>query len=186
MITVYSNMINSWIIPFVFLIIVLYAYAKRVKVYEVFVEGAKEGFNVAVMIIPYLVVILSAIAIFRASGAMEFIAQGINMVIPESIFPSDMVLLTLIKPLSGQRRARDHARCLPALRPRQFPRFPRLGHSGQHGDHLLCRCRVLRCHRRVTHPSHYTRGLDGRTRGSDRLDHHGPHPFPGDRLRARG
>jgi len=101
MIAVYSNMVNSWIIPFVFLFIVLYAYAKRVKVYEVFVEGAKEGFNVAVMIIPYLVVILSAIAIFRASGAMEFIARGINMVIPESIFPSDMVLLTLIKPLSG-------------------------------------------------------------------------------------
>ena len=101
MITIYSNMVNSWVIPFVFLFIVVYAYVRRVRVYEVFVEGAKEGFNVAVMIIPYLVVILSAIAIFRVSGAMEFIARGINMVIPENLFPSDMVLLTLIKPLSG-------------------------------------------------------------------------------------
>ncbi|MCX7718571.1 MAG: spore maturation protein [Candidatus Sumerlaeaceae bacterium] len=123
MITVYSNLINSWIIPFVFLFIVLYAYVKKVKVYEVFVEGAKEGFNVAVMVIPYLVVILAAIAIFRVSGAMELIARGINLLIPESIFPSDMVLLTLVKPLSGSAARGIMVDVFQRLGPDSFPGY---------------------------------------------------------------
>ncbi|MBX7245258.1 MAG: spore maturation protein [Candidatus Sumerlaeaceae bacterium] len=97
----YSDLLNSWVIPFIFLFIVVYAYARRVKVYEVFVEGAKEGFNVAIMIIPYLVVILSAIAIFRASGAMQFVATSLGAIIPPTVFPPDAILLSLIKPLSG-------------------------------------------------------------------------------------
>lgn len=98
---VYSDIINSWVIPLLFLFIVFYGYTKKVKVYEVFVEGAKEGFTTAVMIIPYLVVILSAIAIFRASGSMDFLARIIGYVIPASVFPPDCILLSLIKPLSG-------------------------------------------------------------------------------------
>jgi spore maturation protein SpmB len=96
-----TEVINSWIIPFMFLFIVLYAWIKKVKVYDAFVEGAKEGFNVAVMIIPYLVVILSAIAIFRASGAMDYVARALGHVVPARVFPPDVILLTLIKPLSG-------------------------------------------------------------------------------------
>lgn len=95
------ELINSWVIPMIFLFIVAYAYSRRVKVYEVFVEGAKEGFNVAVMIIPYLVVILCSIAIFRASGAMDLLARGIGYFLPPSIVPSDIILLSLVKPLSG-------------------------------------------------------------------------------------
>lgn len=99
--TLYSDLVNSWILPFVFVLIVGIGYMRKVKVYEEFVEGAKEGFQVAVMIIPYLVVILGGIAIFRASGGLEQLASAIAMAIPESIFPSEMVLLALIKPLSG-------------------------------------------------------------------------------------
>lgn len=98
---IYIELLNSWIIPAVFLFIVAYAYARKVKVYEVFVDGAKEGFHVAVMIIPYLVVILSAIAIFRASGAMDLLASAIGYVVPPSLVPSDILLLAMIKPLSG-------------------------------------------------------------------------------------
>jgi spore maturation protein SpmB len=95
------EIINSWIIPFIFLFIVAYGYARRLKVYELFVEGAKEGFNVAVMIIPYLVAILAAIAIFRASGAMDLLAGAIAYFLPPSLVPSDIILLALVKPLSG-------------------------------------------------------------------------------------
>lgn len=98
---VVAQTINSWVIPAMFVFITAYAYAKKVKVYETFVEGAREGFNVAVSIIPYLVVILAAIAIFRVGGAMEIIAKGFGAIIPASIFPTDVILLTLIKPLSG-------------------------------------------------------------------------------------
>ncbi|MCX7019443.1 MAG: spore maturation protein [Candidatus Sumerlaeota bacterium] len=96
-----SELLNSWIIPLVFLFIVAYGCAKKVKVYEAFVSGAKEGFNVAVMIIPYLVVILSAIAIFRANGAMNYVAEGLGYIISPKVFPPDTILLALIKPLSG-------------------------------------------------------------------------------------
>ena len=97
----YSELLNSWLIPFVFLFIVAYGYARRVKVYEAFVEGAKDGFTTAVMIIPYLVVILAAIAIFRASGAMALVAQALGTIISPSVFPPDCILLALVKPLSG-------------------------------------------------------------------------------------
>lgn len=97
----YADLLNSWIIPLLFLFIVSYGYFRKVKVYESFVEGAKEGFTTAVTIIPYLVVILAAIAIFRSSGAMEIIAKGVAFVIPEKAVPSDIILLAFIKPLSG-------------------------------------------------------------------------------------
>jgi spore maturation protein B len=98
---IYSDMINEWVMPLTFLFIVIYGYSKRVKVYEVFVDGAKEGFNVAVMIIPYLVVILSAIAIFRSTGAMDLVAKGLGYLISPNVFPPDAILLSLVKPLSG-------------------------------------------------------------------------------------
>jgi spore maturation protein B len=95
------DLLNNWVIPFLFLFIVTYAYFKKVKVYEVFVEGAKEGFTTAVMIIPYLVVILVAIAIFRTSGCMDLLANALGRVVPASVFPPEVFLLSFMKPLSG-------------------------------------------------------------------------------------
>ena len=69
---------NFILLSIIFLFIVL-AFIKKVNVYDAFVEGAKEGFNVAIKIIPFLVAILVAIGIFRASGAMDFIIAGITM-----------------------------------------------------------------------------------------------------------
>lgn len=92
---------NNWLIPFLFLFIVTYAYIKKVKVYEVFVEGAKEGFGVAVMIIPYLVVIFVAIFIFRTSGCMDLLASALGFVVPANVFPPEVFLLSFMKPLSG-------------------------------------------------------------------------------------
>ena len=71
MIKEFLNMASLFIIPAMLLFIPLYGLYKKVPVYEVFVEGAKEGFDIAVMIIPYLIAILFAIGMFRASGAMD-------------------------------------------------------------------------------------------------------------------
>src|SRR5690606_6571829 len=60
-------------IPFLILVFIGYGALKKVRVYEEFVEGAKEGFNIAVRIIPYLVAMLMAIGIFRAGGAMDWL-----------------------------------------------------------------------------------------------------------------
>jgi spore maturation protein B len=79
----------------------LYGYFKGVKVYESFVQGASEGFQVAVRIIPYLVAILVVVGMFRASGAMDLIA----MFVPESIkdlgISPEILTLGLVRPLSG-------------------------------------------------------------------------------------
>ena len=67
---------NFFLMSIIILFIVL-ALIKKVNVYDAFIEGAKEGFNIAIKIIPFLIAILVAIGIFRASGAMDFIISGI-------------------------------------------------------------------------------------------------------------
>ena len=64
------NVISQWAIPLLLLLIPLYGFMKKVPVYEKFVEGAEEGFRTAVRIIPFLVGMMVAISVFRASGAM--------------------------------------------------------------------------------------------------------------------
>lgn len=70
-IQVTMNTLSQWAIPAMMLLIILWAANKKVPMYESFITGAKEGFGVAVMIIPYLVAILVVIKVFIASGAFE-------------------------------------------------------------------------------------------------------------------
>lgn len=92
---------------FLFLVIILFITAgvrKKINVYESFVEGAKEGFGTAVRIIPYLVAILVGIAVFRASGAMTLIIDGISYLIGLCGIDTNFVgalPTALMKPLSG-------------------------------------------------------------------------------------
>jgi len=92
---------SNWIIPIVILVIITAGLLKKVKVYESFVEGAKEGFNVAVKIIPFLVAILCAIAVFRYSGAMEILTAMLSPITSLIGMPAETVPLALIRPLSG-------------------------------------------------------------------------------------
>ena len=73
-----STFAANFILLSIIIIFIVLAVMKKVNVYDAFVEGAKEGFNVAIKIIPFLVAILVAIGIFRASGAMDFIIAGIT------------------------------------------------------------------------------------------------------------
>jgi spore maturation protein B len=76
-----------------------------VKVYEEFVEGAKEGFEVAVTIIPYLVAILFAIGMFRASGAMDFLIGALDPVLGLIGIPAEILPMAIIRPLTGSGSA---------------------------------------------------------------------------------
>ncbi len=67
------NTLSQWAIPFIVLIILGNAILKRINVYETFTEGAVEGIGVGVKILPYLMAMLMAIAIFRASGALDLL-----------------------------------------------------------------------------------------------------------------
>jgi spore maturation protein B len=88
-------------IPLVMLVFLGWGVAKKVKVYEVFVEGAKDGFNVAVRIIPYLVAMLAAIGIFRASGALDLLVAVLQPVTSLIGMPPEVLSMAFMRPLSG-------------------------------------------------------------------------------------
>ncbi|GBE29666.1 spore maturation protein B [bacterium BMS3Bbin04] len=92
---------GSWAIPIAIVGIVGIGAIRKVKVYETFVEGAKEGFDVGVRIIPYLVAILVAIGMFRASGALDWIVSILQPAFNAVGFPGEALPMALIRPLSG-------------------------------------------------------------------------------------
>lgn len=89
------------VIPLILLVFIGLAQIKKVKVYEKFVEGAKEGFNVGVKIIPYLVAMLVAIAMFRASGALDVLTFALKPFTDLIGMPSEVLPMALMRPLSG-------------------------------------------------------------------------------------
>jgi len=95
------NVISILAIPAVIFVFLGWGIVKKVKVYEVFVEGAKEGFNIAVRIIPYLVAMLVAIGIFRASGAMDVLVSVLNPITSLIGMPGEALPMVLMRPLSG-------------------------------------------------------------------------------------
>ena len=93
--------ISLWAIPVLLAGIPLVGMIKKVKVYDVFIEGAKEGFQVAVRIIPFLVGILVAIGMFRGSGAMDLLTDALRPVMNAIGFPAELFPLAVLRPLSG-------------------------------------------------------------------------------------
>ena len=99
------NMISVFIIPLILVGFPVYGLYKRVPVYESFVEGAKDGFNTAVRIIPYLVAILFAVAMFRASGAMDALTTALGPVMRWVGIPSELLPMVIMRPLTGSGSA---------------------------------------------------------------------------------
>ena len=93
--------ISKAAIPFLLVFFPLFAALKGVKVYEELVEGGKEGFNVAIRIIPYLVIILLAIFMLRESGGIALMTEAVRPALDAIGFPSDLLPLALMRPLSG-------------------------------------------------------------------------------------
>ena len=97
----FGKAISSWIIPGLMVGFLTFGLFRRVRIYEVFVEGAKEGFQVAVKIIPYLVAILVAVAMFRASGAMEAMVDWLGAWTGRVGMPAEALPMAFLRPLSG-------------------------------------------------------------------------------------
>ena len=93
--------ISLWAIPVLLVVIPLAGLLRGVKVYDVFIEGAKEGFEVGVKIIPFLVGILVAIGMFRGSGAMELLTAALRPVAAATGFPAELVPLAILRSLTG-------------------------------------------------------------------------------------
>ena len=97
----YGKALSPWIMPGLMVGFLVFGAARRVRVYEVFVEGAKEGFQVAVRIIPYLVAILAAVGMLRASGAMEAMVKVLGPWTSKVGLPAEALPMALMRPLSG-------------------------------------------------------------------------------------
>lgn len=99
-----SSLFGNFLIFFTLLVFIFFALRKKIDVYESFIEGAKEGFETSIKLIPYLLAMLCAIGVFRASGALDLIVEGIRYCV--SWFNGDTRFVdalptALVKPLSG-------------------------------------------------------------------------------------
>lgn len=95
------QVLSSWLLPALMGVIVLFGLRNRVKAYESVVKGAREGFDIFVMIIPFLVVILVAVGMLRASGALEWMIGVVQPLTNVVGFPAEALPMALVRPLSG-------------------------------------------------------------------------------------
>ncbi|MGV3685673.1 MAG: nucleoside recognition domain-containing protein [Daejeonella sp.] len=103
-IQLYASLLGGVIIFAVIVLFIVYGAARKINVYEAFIDGAKEGFTTAVMIIPFLIAILVAIAAFRVTGCMDYVVNGIGSFV--AMFGADTSFVPalpvgLMKTLSG-------------------------------------------------------------------------------------
>ncbi|WP_227766117.1 spore maturation protein [Zhaonella formicivorans] len=95
------DVISRWAIPFLLFTIPLVGLFKGIRVYETFVTGAEQGFITAIKIIPFLVGMLTAIGVFRASGAMDYFVDFLSPLLQLLHFPPEILPLAIMRPLSG-------------------------------------------------------------------------------------
>ncbi len=95
------DLISLWALPAIILLILTLGLVKKIPLYEVFTEGAKDGFSVAVNIIPYLVAIIVGISMFRACGIIEIIQTSCAGFLSAIHVPADVIPVMIVRPLSG-------------------------------------------------------------------------------------
>ncbi|HOV78630.1 MAG TPA: spore maturation protein [Bacillota bacterium] len=93
--------LSRWAIPVLLLVVPLVAFLRGIKVYETFVDGAEAGFATAVKTIPYLVAMIVAISIFRASGAMDVLVATLSPFLNAVGLPAEVLPHAVMRPLSG-------------------------------------------------------------------------------------
>jgi len=98
---IYGKAISPWIIPVLMAGFLCFGLLRKIRIYEVFIEGAQEGFKVAVKIIPYLVAILVAVGMLRASGAMDAMVMLLGKSTARFGLPAEALPMALMRPLSG-------------------------------------------------------------------------------------
>lgn len=98
---VVKDLLEGWLLPLIMIAILMFGFARRVRVYESVVAGAKEGWNIAITIIPFMVAILVAIGMFRASGAMDIFVGALAPFAELVGFPPEALPMALLRPFSG-------------------------------------------------------------------------------------
>ncbi len=95
------NTLSLWLLPSIIIVILTTALLKKVPVYETFIDGAKDGIKVSINIIPYLVAIITAVSMLRASGAIESLALLCTGILNKINLPAEILPLAFVRSLSG-------------------------------------------------------------------------------------
>lgn len=95
------NNISTWVVPCLIFLAIFYAHLRGIKVFETFVEGAKEGFSMSIRLIPFLVGMMVAIGLFRDSGAMELLGNVLTPLLKVFKIPLEVLPLAIMRPVSG-------------------------------------------------------------------------------------
>jgi spore maturation protein B len=91
----------SWVIPLLILIVFAHGSIKKVKVFETFIEGAKEGFFTAIKLVPYLIGIYVAVGIFRETGAVDILVSFLSPILVILKAPTEALFMTIVRSMSG-------------------------------------------------------------------------------------
>lgn len=132
-----SDQIGDGVIPALVVLLLGFGALRKVKVYEVFVSGARDGFSTAVKIIPYLVAILFAVGMLRAAGGMSLLGSVMGPILHPLGVPAEILPMALLRPPLGKRRLRSDDRAHPDPRSRQPNRVLSQHPTGLHRDHFL-------------------------------------------------
>lgn len=97
----FTGAMSTWLIPLIMSLFLFYGWLKGVKLYETLTEGAKEGFSIAIKIIPFMVAIFVGVGMFRASGALDIMVTFLNPVTSFFGMPAQALPMALVRPLSG-------------------------------------------------------------------------------------
>lgn len=99
--TAVLSVVSAWTIPLLVFLILIYAAWRRVPIFDAFIEGGKEGFSIAVGLIPYLVAMLVALGVFRESGAFALLVKLVSPVTRLLHIPNEVLPLAIMRPISG-------------------------------------------------------------------------------------
>lgn len=91
----------SWIIPIIIFTVFTHAHFKKIRVFEVFIEGAMEGLGMTVKLIPYLISIYVAVGIFRESGAIDILVNILSPILRALMVPTEAFFMSVVRSLSG-------------------------------------------------------------------------------------
>ena len=97
----FVNYISSLAMPIIILIIVVYGVVEKIKIFDVFLEGAKDGIEIVISIFPTLIGLFVAIGALRSSGILDFIISIVSPILNKISFPTEIMPLALIRPISG-------------------------------------------------------------------------------------
>ena len=116
-----KSLLSSWLLPALMAAISLAGFARRVPVYDAFIAGAREGLGIALTILPFMLAILVAVGLFRASGALDALTTALAPVTGLVGFPAEALPMALIRPLSGSGALAVMTETMQHYGPDSFP-----------------------------------------------------------------